>query len=155
MAEIFYWKGIYFEPTNSSEMKGSSSLEHVDIENALEGVNAVKNAPDLLNVTINDSASGLNIKELVKPLAVIDSSILEPKLAGVNIESSCGNVVIENVTVQSARFGGGLIYKRLAVNFCSVTPEEASFPLLLNVAGNHHPVNCTKVGSSVLVKMSE
>ena len=148
LAEIFYWKGIHFEPTNSSEKKGSSSLEHVDIENALEGVNAVKNAPDLLYVTINDSASGLNIKELAKPLAVFDSSILGPVVVGVNIESSCGNVVIENVTVQNARFGGGLIYKRLAVNFCSVIPEEASFPLLLNAAGNHHPVNCRKVGSS-------
>ena len=155
LAETFYWKGIYFEPTNSSEKKGSSSLEHVDIENALEGVNAVKNAPDLLHITINDSASGLNIKELAKPLAVFDSSILGPVLVGVNIESSCGNVVIENVTVQNARFGGGLIYKHLAVNFCSVIPEEASFPLLLDAAGNHHPVNCRKVGTIVLVKMSE
>ena len=136
-------------------MKGSSYLENVDIENALEGVNAVKNAPDVLHVMINGSAFGLNIKELAKPLAVIDSSILGPKMAGVNIESSCGDVVIENVTVQNARFGGGLIYKRLAVNFCSVIPEKASFPLLLNAAGNHHPVNCSKVGSSVLVKMSE
>ena len=127
----------------------------MDIENALEGVNAVKNAPDLLHITINDSASGLNIKELAKPLAVFDSSILGPVLVGVNIESSCGNVVIENVTVQNARFGGGLIYKRLAVNFCSVIPGEASFPLLLDAAGNHHPVNCRKVGTIVLVKMSE
>ena len=136
-------------------MKRSSSLEHVDIENALEAVNAVKSAPDLLNVRINDCASGLNIKELAKPLAVVDSSILGPMLAGVNIESSCGHVFIENVTVQNVRFGGGLIYKRLAVNLCSVIPEKASFPLLLNAAGNHHPVNCSKVGSSVLVKMSE
>ena len=76
----------------------------MDIENALEGVNAVKNSPDLLHITINDSASGLNIKELAKPLAVVDSSILGPMLAGVNIESSCGYVFIENVTVQNVRF---------------------------------------------------
>ena len=155
MAENFYWKGFYFEPTNSSEKKESSSLEYVDIENALEGINAVENAPDLLHVTIHDSASGLNVKELAKPLAVVDSSILGPLLAGANIENSCGNVVIENVTVQNARFGGGLIYTRLAMNFCSVIPEKASFPLLLNAAGNHLPVNCSKVGSSILFEMCE
>ena len=59
------------------------------------------------------------------------------------------------MSVQNTRFGGGLIYKRLAVNLCSVIPEKASFPLLLNAAGNHLPVDCSKVGSSVLVKMSE
>ena len=155
MAENFYWKGFYFEPTNFSEKKESSSLEYVDIENALEGINAVENAPDLLHVTIHDSASGLNVKELAKPLAVVDSSILGPLLAGVNIENFCGNVVIENVTVQNARFEGGLIYTRLAMNFCSVIPEKASFPLLLNAAGNHLPVNCSKVGSSILFEMCE
>ncbi|XP_022809251.1 uncharacterized protein LOC111346215 [Stylophora pistillata] len=145
LAEIFYWKGIYFEPTNSSEKQGISSLVHVDIENALEGVNAVTNAPELLHVTINDSASGVNVKELAKPLVLVDSSILRPTLAGVSIESSGGNVVIENVTVERARFEGGLIYKRLAVNLCSVIPEKASFPLLLDAVGNHHPVTCNKV----------
>ncbi|PFX16434.1 Scavenger receptor cysteine-rich type 1 protein M130, partial [Stylophora pistillata] len=143
--EKVYWKGIYFEPTNSSEELGSSSLEHVDIVNAFVGINAMKNVPKIEHVTINDSASGFNINELAKPLTVVDSSILRPLLAGVSIESSGGNVVIENVTVQSARFGGGLVYKRLALNFCSVIPEKASFSLLLNAAGNNHPVNCTKV----------
>ncbi|XP_022805001.1 protein bark beetle-like [Stylophora pistillata] len=145
LAETFYWKGIFFDLRNSSEKQGSSSLVHVNIEKALEGVNAVKSAPELLHVTINDSASGLNLKEVSKPLAVVDCSILRPMLAGVSIESFCGNAVIENVTVQSARFGGGLVFKHLAVNFCSVIPEKASFPLFLNAAGNHQPVNCIKV----------
>ncbi|XP_022801512.1 uncharacterized protein LOC111339184 [Stylophora pistillata] len=147
LAETFYWKGIHFEPTNSSEEQGISSLEYVDIDSALEGVNVVRNAPELLSVTINGSASGLNVKELAKPLTVVDSSIMRSVLAGVSIEivSSGGNVVFENVIIQKTRIGGGLVYKRLAVNFCSVIPQKVSFPLLVNAAGNHHSVNCSKV----------
>ena len=155
LAEKVYWKGIYFAPTNSSEKKGNSSLEKVDIVNAFEGLKAVKRAPELFHVTVRDSAYGLQVKELAKPMAIVDSSILRSTVAGVSIDSFGGNVVIENVTIQNTRFGDGLIYKRLAVDFCSVIPEKTSFPLLLNAAGSDFSINCSQVGKRVMVRRTE
>ena len=147
LVEMVYWKGIYFAPRNSSEIQGNSFLENADIVNAFEGIKALKKVPDLINVTVRDGGSGLLVKELENHLAIIDSNILRSRLAGINIESSRGGVVIENVTVRNTRFGDGLVYKRTkeVVDFCSVIPREASFPIVLNVTGKAYPVNCSQV----------
>ena len=155
MVERVFWKGIYFAPTNSSERQGNSSLEYADIINAFEGIKALKKAPDLFNVTVRDGASGLLVKELENDLAIINSNILRSRLAGINIESSRGGVMIENVTVKNTRFGDGLVYKRAkkAVDFCSVIPREASFPIVLNATGKALPVNCSQVRVIAVDKM--
>ena len=151
LAGKVYWKGVYFAPANSSEKQGNSLLENLDIVNAFEGIKAVKKAPDLLNVTVRDGAFGLQVKELAKPMAIVDSSIVRSRVAGVSIEKSVGHVVMENTTVQNTMFGDGLFYKRLAVDFCSVIPPKVSFPLLLNAVGKALPTNCSQVGVSVVV----
>ena len=155
MVERVFWKGIYFAPENSTERQGNSSLEYADIVNAFEGIKALKKVPDLLNVTVRDGATGLLVKELENDLVIIDSNILRSRLAGINIESSRGSVVIENVTVQNTTFGDGLVYKRTkeAVDFCSFIPREASFPIVLNVTGKALPVNCSQVTVIVVNKI--
>ncbi|XP_078342687.1 protein bark beetle-like [Oculina patagonica] len=147
LVETVYWKGIYFAPSNSSERQGNSSLENADIVNAFEGIKALKKAPDLINVTVRDGASGLLVKELENHLGITGSTILRSRLAGINIESSRGKVVIDNVTVQDTRFGDGLVYKRIeeVVDFCSIIPGEPSFPFVLNASGKALPVNCSQV----------
>ena len=149
LTETVYWKGIYFAPTNLTEKQGNSSLENVDIVNAFEGIKALKKVPDLLNVTIRDGASGLLVKELENHLSIMDTNILQSALAGANIESSGGYVVIENSTVQNTHFGDGLVYNRIlhAVDFCSVIPDEASMPFVLKATGKNLTVNCSKVGT--------
>ena len=146
--ETVYWKGIYFAPTNFTDEQGKSSLENVDIVNAFEGIKALKKVPDLLNVTIRDGASGLLVKELEDHLAIMDTNILRSAVAGANIESSGGHVVIENTTVQNTNFGDGLVYNRIldAVDFCSIVPDEASLPFVLKATGKNWTVNCSKVG---------
>lgn len=152
MIEKVYWKGIYFAPTNSSEKQGNSSLENADIVNAFEGIKALKKVPGLLNVTVKDGASGLLVKELENHLAITDTTILRSALAGINIESSGGHVVIENITVQNTTFGDGLVYTRIqdAVDFCSIIRREASFPFVLNATGKALTVNCTQVRVEVV-----
>ena len=147
LTETVYWKGIYFAPTNFTEKQGNSSLENADIANAFEGIKALKKVPDLLNVTITDGASGLLVKELENHLTIMDTTILRSALAGANIESSGGHVVIENTTVQNTSFGNGLVYNRIqdAVDFCSIVPDEASIPLVLTATGKALTVNCSKV----------
>jgi len=147
LTETVYWKGIYFAPTNFTEKQGNSSLENADIVNAFEGIKALKKAPDLLNVTITDGASGLLVKELENHLAILDTTVLRLALAGANIESSGGHVVIKNTTVQNTSFGDGLVYNRIldAVDFCSIVPDEASIPLVLKAKGKVLTVNCSKV----------
>ncbi len=147
LVETVYWKGIDFAPSNSSERQGNSSLENADIVNAFYGIKALKKAPNLINVTVRDGASGLLVKELEHHLAIIGSTILRSRLAGINIESSRGKVVIDNVTVQDTRFGDGLVYKRIeeAVDFCSMIPGEPYFPFVLNASGKALPVNCSQV----------
>jgi len=148
LTETVYWKGIYFAPTNFTEKQGNSSLENVDIVNAFEGIKALKKVPDLLNVTIKDGASGLLVKELENHFAIMDTTILRSVLAGVNIKSSGGHVVIENTTVQNTRFGDGLVYNRIldAVDFCSIIPDEASsIPSVLRATGKASTINCSKV----------
>ena len=147
LTETVYWKGIYFAPANITEKQGNSSLENVDIVNAFEGIKALKKVPDLLNVTIRDGASGLLVKELENHLAIKDTNILRSALAGANIESSGGQVVIENTTVLDTNFGDGLVYNRIldAVDFCSIIPDVASMPFVLRATGKNWTVNCSKV----------
>ena len=115
--------------------------------NAFEGIKSLKKAPNLLNVTVRDGASGLLVKELENHLTIIDSTFLRSRLEGINIESTRGNVVIENVTIRDTKFGDGLVYRRTRdlVDFCSVIPSEASFPVVLNAVGNVSQVNCSQV----------
>jgi len=147
LAETVYWKGIYFAPTNLTEKQRNSTLENADIVNAFEGIKALKKAPDLLNVTIRDGASGMLVKELEDHLEIMDTTISRSLLAGANIESSGGHVVIENTTVQNTSFGDGLVYNRAldAVDFCSVVPGESSVPFILKATGKALTVNCSKV----------
>ena len=147
LVEIVYWAGIYFAPTNFTEQQLNSSLENADIVNAFEGIKAHKKAPDLLNVTIRDGASGLLVKELENHLAVINTNILRSVLAGANIESSGGHVVIENTTVQNTSFGDGFVYNRSldGMDLCSVVPNETSIPFVLKATGKAFMVNCSKV----------
>ena len=149
MTETVYWKGFHFgPPENSSKRQGNSSLENTDIVNALQGIKASKEVPNLLNVTVRDGASGLLVKELENHLTIIDSTFLRSRLEGINIESTRGNVVIANVTVQDTKFGDGLVYRGIgdAMDFCSISPGEASFPVVLNAAGKALQVNCSQVG---------
>jgi len=147
LTETVYWKGIYFAPMNFTEKQGNSTLENADIVNASEGIKALKKVPNLLNVTIRDGASGLLVKELENPLAIMDTTILRSALAGANIETSGAHVVIENTTVQNTRFGDGLVYNRIleAVDFCSLFPDAASIPFVLMATGRALTVNCSKV----------
>ena len=147
LIETVYWTGIYFAPTNFTEKQGNSSLENADIVNAFEGIKAVKKVPDLLNVTIRDGALGLLVKELENHLAVINTNILRSVLAGANIESSGGHVVIENTTVQNTSFGDGFVYNRSldGMDLCSVVPNETSIPFVLKATGKAFVVNCSKV----------
>ena len=147
LTETVYWKGIYFAPRNFTEKQGNSFLENADIMYAFEGIKAVKKVPDLLNVTIRDGASGLLVKELENHLAIVGTTVLRSLFDGVNIESSGGDLVIENTTVQNARFGDGLVYNRIldAVDFCSIVPDKASLPFVLKATGKAWTVNCSKV----------
>ena len=122
-------------------------MENADIVNAFEGIKALKKVPELLNVTIRDGASGVLVKELENQLAIMDTIILRSALAGANIESSGGHVVVENTSVQNTTFGNGLVYKRIldVVDFCSIIPDEASMPFVLNATGKALTVNCSKV----------
>ena len=151
LTETVYWKGIHFAPTNFTEKQGNSSLENIDIVSAFEGIKALKKVPDLLNVTIRDGASGLLVKELENHLSIMDTNILRSALAGANIESSGGRVVIENTTVQNTNFGDGFVYHRIldAVDFCSSIPDDASMPFVLKATGTNLTVNCSKVGSVI------
>lgn len=139
-----YWKGIYFAPWNTSDTQSSLHLENVDIVNAVEGIKALKKAPELSNVIITDSGSGLVVEHLEIPLKISDSKFLRCKLAGINITSCGGPVEIQNVTVQNTTGGDGFVFKQLPTlfDFCSINPEEANFPLVLNASGR---TVCSKV----------
>lgn len=145
LAQKIFWRGIYFAPGNSSERHGNSSLEHVDIENAFDGIKAKKEAPDLLGISIRDGAYGVQVQELAKPMAIVDSTILSPRMMGVNIENSFGNVIMHNATIENTRFGEGLVYTRTAVDLCSVFPQKISFPLLVNVVAIASMTRCSQV----------
>ena len=147
LTSTVYWKGIYFAPTNFTEKQGNSFMENADIVYAFEGIKALKKVPDLLNITIRDGASGFLAKDLKNDLAIKNTTILRSALAGVNIESSGGHVLIENTAVQNTSFGDGLVYNRIldAVDFCSIVPDEASLPFVLKATGKARTVNCSKV----------
>lgn len=139
-----YWKGIYFAPLNSSDNKSSLSLENVDLVNAFEAIKAVRKPPELFNVTIKDSGSGLLAEKLESPLKIVDSTISGCKVVGINMTSYGRPVSVQNVTVQNTSYGHGLIYKQIVhdVDFCSVVPEKALFPLVINASGR---TSCSKV----------
>ena len=139
-----YWKGIHFDPSNSSYDQSDLSLENVDIVNAVEAIKALKKSPDLVNVTIRESASGLLVEKLEGPLKIVDSTISRCKLVGINITSYGGPVEIQNVSVQNTTYGYGLVYKQISrvVDFCSIVPGDAQFPLVLNASG---VISCSKV----------
>ena len=148
LTETVYWKGIYFAPTNFTQKQGNSSLENADIMNAFEGIKALKKVPGLLNVTIRDGASVVLVKGLESNVAIGDTTILRSLLAGINIESSGGHVVIENTTVQNTRFGDGFVYDRIldAMDFCSaITEKTYSIPFVLKATGKASTINCSKV----------
>ena len=115
--------------------------------NAFEGIKALKNAPDLFNVTIREGFTGLLVRELEKPLRVVDSKFFRCDFVGVNVTTSGAPVLIQNVSVQNTKYGNGLVYKQIAnaVDFCSIVPEEALFPLVLTASGKALPSNCSKV----------
>ena len=117
----------------------------MDIENAFDGIKAKKEAPDLLGISIRDGAYGVQVQELAKPMAIVDSTILSPRMMGINIENSFGNVIMHNATIENTRFGEGLVYTRTAVDLCSVFPQKISFPLLVNVVAIASMTRCSQV----------
>ena len=147
LAGRVYWKGIHFLPSNFSEKQGNSLLEHVDIINAFEGIKVLKKAPDLVNITVTDGFTGLLVTELEDPLRIIDSTILRCDFEGFTVTNLGAPVVLQDVSVQNTRYGNGFVYKGIAnaVDFCSVTAGNASFPLALYASGYARSANCSKV----------
>jgi len=148
LTERVYWKGFYFSPSNLSEKQGNSYLEHVDIVNAFEGIKALKKPPALFNVTVRDGLTGVLATEIEEPLRIVNSTIVRCDFVGINVTSIGTPVEIQGVTVQNTKYGEGLVYNGIAgsVDFCSIIPENASLPLVLNVSGNSLANNCSKVG---------
>lgn len=149
MTESVYWKGIHFSPSEPLKKQGNSSLEHVDVINAAEGIKALDKAPSLVNVTIRDGFTGLLANNLQTSLEIVDSAIFRNHYVGINVTSSGGPVMIQNVIVRGSSFGDGFVYKQVlqsSLDFCSILPREVSFPLILNATGKPFPVNCSKVG---------
>ena len=106
-----YWKGITFTPNNSSDEESRLYLENVLIAHAVQGIKALKKAPELAKVTIIDCVTGVLMENLENPLVIADTNILRCKLSGVNVTSSVGPLTIENVTVQNTSHGDGLVFR--------------------------------------------
>lgn len=153
LTERVYWKGFYFSPSNISDKQGNSSLEHVDIINAFEGIKVLKKPPTLFNVTVRGGFTGVLATEIEQPLRIVDSTIFRCHFSGINVTSLGAPVVIEAVTVQDTGYGDGLVFKRIAdfVDFCSDIPEEVSSPLVVSASGNAQAKNCSKVGQKALM----
>lgn len=151
LKESVYWSGIYFSPLNSSKKDGNSSLEHVEIVNAFEGIKASKSAPAMSNVVIKDGFTGMLLTDLKQPVQLVNLSISRCDFVGVNITSPGAPIVMDNVLVENTKHEHGFVYNQIvdAVEFCSVTPKEASFPLVLKVSGNSTENNCSKVTCTV------
>ena len=107
------------------------------IAHAVQGIKAIKKAPELIKVTITDCVSGVLMVNLENPLVITDSKVLRCKTNGVNVTSSIGPVKIENVTVQNTSHGDGLVYRHNIdiMDFCSNIPQLPSFPLVFNASG--------------------
>ena len=143
-----YWKGITFTPNNSSDEESRLYLENVLIAHAVQGITALKKAPELAKVTIIDCVTGVLMENLENPLVIADTNILRCKTSGVNVTSSVGPVTIENVTVQNTSHGDGLVFRHNIdiVDFCSNFSQLPSFPLVFNASG---ATFCTKVRGNV------
>ena len=139
-----YWKGITFTPNNSSDEQSRLYLENVFIAHAVQGIKAIKKAPELTKVTITDCVSGVLMVNLDNPLVIADANILRCKTSGVNVTSSIGPVKIENVTVQNTSHGDGFVFRHNIdmMDFCSHIPQLPSFPLVFNASG---ATFCSKV----------
>ena len=139
-----YWKGIFFTPSNTSGSPSRLKLDNVDIVNAIEGIKALKRGPELENVSIKDSASGLVVESLQSPLIIVDSRIEACKFVGINITGNGGPVLIQNVTVLNTSLGDGLVIKQItnSMDFCSFNTEQIHLPLVLNASGKTY---CSKV----------
>ena len=114
------------------------------IAHAVQGITALKKAPELAKVTITDCVTGVLMENLENPLVIADSNILRCKISGVNVTSSVGSVKIENVTVQNTSHGDGLVFRRNIdiMDFCSHIPKLPLFPLVFNASG---ATFCSKV----------
>ena len=143
-----YWKGITFTPNNSSDEESRLYLENVLIAHAVQGITALKKAPELAKVTITDCVTGVLMKNLQNPLVIADTNILRCKTSGVNVTSLVGPVTIENVTVQNTSHGDGLVFRHNIdiMDFCSNISQLPSFPLVFNASG---ATFCSKVRGNV------
>ena len=114
------------------------------IAHAVQGITALKKAPELAKVTITDCVIGVLMENLENPLVMADANILRCKTSGVNVTSSVGSVTIENVTVQNTSHGDGLVFRQNIdiMDFCSHIPQLPSFPLVFNASG---ATFCSKV----------
>ena len=154
LTETVYWKGIHFSPLEPLKRHGNSSLEHVDVINAAVGIKALDKVPSLVNVTVRDGFTGLLANNLQTSLEIVDSAIFRNHYVGINVTSSGGPVMIQNVTVCDSSFGDGFVYKQVLqsyLDFCSILPREVSFPLILNATGKPFSVNCSKVGIKTFI----
>lgn len=152
LTETVYWKGIHFSPLEPLKRQGNSSLEYVDVTNAAVGIKALDKVPSLVNVTIRDGFTGLLANNLQTSLEIVDSAFFRNHYVGINVTSSGGPVMIQNVTVCDSSFGDGFVYKQVLqsyLDFCSILPREVSFPLILNATGKPFSVNCSKVGINI------
>ena len=139
-----YWKGITFTPNNSSDEESRLYLENVLIAHAVQGITALKKAPELAKVTITDCVTGVLMENLENLLVIADTNILRCKISGVNVTSSVGTATIENVTVQNTSHGDGLVFRHNIdiMDFCSNFSQLPSFPLVFNASG---ATFCSKV----------
>ena len=139
---------------NSSQKNDNSSLEHVEIMNAFEGVKASRSVSVLSDVVVGHGFTGFLFRDLTRPLKVANVSIVRCDFVGINITSLGAPVVMDDVSVENTKHGDGLVYNQIAdfVDFCSVISKEASFPLALKVSRNSTENNCSKVICTVQMK---
>ena len=118
------------------------------LAHAVQGITALKKAPELAKVTITDCVTGVLMKNLENPLVIADTNILRCKTSGVNVTSLVGPVTIENVTVQNTSHGDGLVFRHNIdiMDFCSNISQLPSFPLVFNASG---ATFCSKVRGNV------
>ena len=118
------------------------------IAHAVQGITALKKAPELAKVTITDCVTGVLIENLDNSLVIADTNILRCKTSGVTVTSSEGPVTIENVTVQNTSHGDGLVFRHNIdiMDFCSNVSQLPSFPLVFNASG---AAFCSKVRGNV------
>ena len=140
-----YWKGIQFSTLNKP-----SSLQHVLISDAYEAIKGGEFLPDLHNVIVKNSLYGVKSDEMKSPLTILDSSIRDNKLGGIQIRSRSMNAKIMNTAVENTTNGDGLSYYGTVadpVDFCSVDENNVLFPIAFQAVGKASTrVDCAKVG---------